>query len=261
MEINFCLFEDVLDFFGINDELIFEDFQNDETPRINKFYSLSKASMKKRIKLFEKYLFGRKERNNYDVNTFKRNKCGKIKKYFGRFFMETIINLYKNKLLTIFRTKSGYKHLLLLYQYYLNKRNLNKDEEFLKCFPSLKKLSILFEQNNENFNDKKNFKNLLFIKIYIDLYDNYIKDNSINYQKRKLFFKLSINYYKKISSKNYDEIKWNIVSMNLHFYTIKAHQFYLEMNEKKYIEYFSDKFLKLKNLIGGFPNMNNLFYL
>ena len=49
--------------------------------------------------------------------------------------------------------------------------------------------------------------------------------------------------------------------MNLHFYTIKAHQFYLEMNEKKYIEYFSDKFLKLKNLLGGFPNMNNLFYL
>ena len=49
--------------------------------------------------------------------------------------------------------------------------------------------------------------------------------------------------------------------MNLHFYMIKAHEFYLEMNEKKYVEYFEDKEIKLRNLIGGIKNIDKLFYL
>ena len=47
----------------------------------------------------------------------------------------------------------------------------------------------------------------------------------------------------------------------LHFYKINAHEFYFKMSTKKYIEYFSEKLIKLNNLIGGFSNINDLFIL
>jgi len=229
-------------------------------PHINNLYSLSRNSRGRRLFLYENYLFGRRRINN-DLTI--RNKYQKLKKEFGKFFTQTILNLHKNKLLTIFRLKSGYKHLLLLYQYYLNKKKDNKDEEFLKCFPSLRKMYLFIKQDYEHFNEKKNYQNLLFTKIFIDLYNNFMNltENTISYKKRKLFFKFAIGFFKKISPENFNEIKWNITSMNLHFYMIKAHEFYLEMNEKKYVEYFEDKEIKLRNLIGGIKNIDKLFYL
>ena len=234
------------------------------TPHINNFYSLSKNSKGRRIKQFENYLFGKRDRENkIDLELFKKNQCQKIKKKFGKLFKETIIKLYKNRLLTIFRIKSGYKHLLLLYQYYLNKKKENKDEEFIKCFPSFKKIYLFLKQDKDLLNDKSNFQNLLFIKIYIDLYDNYINlsDNLIDFKKKKFFFKITKEFYSKISFINYDEIKWSISTMNLHFYLIKEHKFYLELEENRNIRYFSDKFIKLKNLFGGFNDIEKLFFL
>ena len=49
--------------------------------------------------------------------------------------------------------------------------------------------------------------------------------------------------------------------MNLHFYSIKEHKLYLEQEENKNIKYFSDKFIRLKNLIGGFNDIEKLFFL
>jgi hypothetical protein len=241
-----------------------EIIQIQSTPHINNFYSLSKNSKERRIKQFENYLFGERNREyKIDLDLFKKNKCQKIKKKFGKFFTETIIKLYKNRLLTIIRIKSGYKHLLLLYQYYLNKKKENKDEEFIKCFPSFKKIYLFLKQDKDLLNDKSNFQNLLFIKIYIDLYDNYINltENSIDFKKKKFFFKITKEFYSKISFINYDEIKWSISTMNLHFYSIKEHKFYLELEENRNIRYFSDKFIKLKNLFGGFNDIEKLFFL
>ena len=241
-----------------------DSIQIQTTPHINNFYSLSKNSKGRRIKQFENYLFGKRDRENkIDLELFKKNQCQKIKKKFGKLFKETIIKLYKNRLLTIFRIKSGYKHLLLLYQYYLNKKKENKDEEFLKCFPSFKKIYLYLKQDKEHLNEKSNIQNLLFIKIYIDLYDNYINltEKYFDFKKRKMLYKVAIDFYKKISSNNYEDIKSYIFSHNLHFYKINAHEFYFKMSTKKYIEYFSEKLIKLNNLIGGFSNINDLFIL
>jgi hypothetical protein len=245
------------------DDVINHNINNNQSIRhINNFFSLSRNSRGRRINHFEQYLFGKRART-YDLNQFKKNKSQKLRKKYGKFFTDTIISLYKNKLLTIFRNKSGYKHLLLLYQYYLNKRKDNKKEEFLKCFISLKKILLLLEQNYEHFNKKKNFNNLLFCKVYIDLYDNYINltEKYFDFKKRKMLYKVAIDFYKKISSNNYEDIKSYIFSHNLHFYKINAHEFYFKMSTKKYIEYFSEKLIKLNNLIGGFSNINDLFIL
>jgi hypothetical protein len=262
-DVNLLHDEDTFDYFFTFDEYQNLDIHHQHSnPHINNLYSLSRNSRRRRLFLYENYLFGRRRINN-DLTLFLGNKYQKLKKEFGKFFTQTILNLHKKKLLTIFRLKSGYKHLLLLYQYYLNKKKENKDEEFLKCFPSLRKMYLFIKQDYEHFNDKKSYQNLLFTKIFIDLYNNYMNltENTINYKKKKLFFKFAIEFFKKISPENFNEIKWNITSMNLHFYTIKAHEFYLEMNEKKYIEYFNEKEIKLRNLIGGIKNIDKLFYL
>ena len=207
-DVNLLHDEDTFDYFFTFDEYQNLDIHHQHSnPHINNLYSLSRNSRRRRLFLYENYLFGRRRVNN-DLTLFLGNKYQKLKKEFGKFFTQTILNLHKKKLLTIFRLKSGYKHLLLLYQYYLNKKKENKDEEFLKCFPSFKKIYLFLKQEKEYLNEKSNFQNLLFIKIYIDLYDNYINlnENSIDYLKKKFFFKITKEYYSKISFINYDEI-------------------------------------------------------
>ena len=57
-----------------------EIIQIQSTPHINNFYSLSKNSKERRIKQFENYLFGERNREyKIDLDLFKKNKCRKKK--------------------------------------------------------------------------------------------------------------------------------------------------------------------------------------
>ncbi len=223
----------------------------------------------------EKKLFG----NGRNNNEFKEKflillKKKRIKKKYGKFLIESIIKLMKNNFLANIKMKTLYKTIFVSYMYFREKNNLIK--KFIKCFPNLKIIKFLIgkynnlkmrpnnNDNNINYNylDKLFYNDILFIKMVLDIYDDFLNNNTYfeDIKFIKNYFLTSINFYKEIDDDHFKNIKIDIsIKYNIDFYKMKNKVNYNSMTKKDYINYLEEKQNTYVNLIGGMNDSNNLF--
>jgi len=223
----------------------------------------------------EKKLFG----NGRNNNEFKEKflillKKKRIKKKYGKFLIESIIKLMKNNFLANIKMKTLYKTIFVSYMYFREKNNLIK--KFIKCLPNLKIINFLIgkynnlklrpknNDNNINYNnlDKLFYNDILFIKMVLDIYDDFLNNNTYFEDLKfiKNYFLISINFYKEIDDELFENLKFDIsIKYNIDFYKMKNKVNYNSMNKKDYINYLEEKQNNYVNLIGGMNDSNNLF--
>ena len=223
----------------------------------------------------EKKLFGNGRNNNEIKEKFLiLLKKKRIKKKYGKFLIECIIKLMKNNFLANIKMKTLYKTIFVSYMYFREKNNLIK--KFIKCFPNLKIIKFLIgkynnlklrpknNDNNINYNylDKLFYNDILFIKMVLDIYDDFLNNNTYfeDIKFIKNYFLISINFYKEIDDDLFKNIKIDIsIKYNIDFYKMKNKVNYNSMNKKDYINYLEEKQNNYVNLIGGMNDSNNLF--
>ena len=223
----------------------------------------------------EKKLFGNGRNNNEIKEKFLiLLKKKRIKKKYGKFLIECIIKLMKNNFLTNIKMKTLYKTIFVSYMYFREKNNLIK--KFIKCLPNLKIIKFLIgkynnlklrpknNDNNINYNylDKLFYNDILFIKMVLDIYDDFLNNNTYfeDIKFIKNYFLISINFYKEIDDDLFKNIKIDIsIKYNIDFYKLKNKVNYNSMTKKDYINYLEEKQNNYVNLIGGMNDSNNLF--
>ena len=223
----------------------------------------------------EKKLFGNGRNNNEIKEKFLMLlKKKRIKKKYGKFLIECIIKLMKNNFLTNIKMKTLYKTIFVSYMYFREKNNLIK--KFIKCLPNLKIIKFLIgkynnlkmrpnnNDNNINYNylDKLFYNDILFIKMVLDIYDDFLNNNTYFEDLKfiKNYFLISINFYKEIDDELFKNIKIDIsIKYNIDFYKMKNKVNYNSMTKKDYINYLEEKQNTYVNLIGGMNDSNNLF--
>ena len=223
----------------------------------------------------EKKLFGNGRNNNEIKEKFLMLlKKKRIKKKYGKFLIESIIKLMKNNFLTNIKMKTLYKTIFVSYMYFREKNNLIK--KFIKCLPNLKIIKFLIgkynnlkmrpnnNDNNINYNylDKLFYNDILFIKMVLDIYDDFLNNNTYfeDIKFIKNYFLTSINFYKEIDDDLFKNIKIDIsIKYNIDFYKMKNKANYNSMTKKDYINYLEEKQNTYVNLIGGMNDSNNLF--
>ena len=223
----------------------------------------------------EKKLFGNGRNNNEFKEKFLMLlKKKRIKKKYGKFLIESIIKLMKNNFLTNIKMKTLYKTIFVSYMYFREKNNLIK--KFIKCLPNLKIINFLIgkynnlklrpknNDNNINYNnlDKLFYNDILFIKMVLDIYDDFLNNNTYfeNIKFIKNYFLISINFYKEIDDELFENLKIDIsIKYNIDFYKMKNKVNYNSMTKKDYINYLEEKQNTYVNLIGGMNDSNNLF--
>jgi len=228
----------------------------------------------------EKKLFG----NGKFDNEFKEKiilllKKKRIKKKFGKLLIESIMKLIKNNFLNIVKMKSLYKLIFVSYMYFREKKYYVK--KFIKCLPNLNVIKYIIgkynnskmqPKNNENSNniinvnnnsfEKLFYKDILFIKMILDIYDDFLNNNTYfeDIKFIKNYFLISINFYKEINNEIFDKIKVDIFNKyKIDFYKMKNKVNYNSMDKDDYIEYLEEKQNNYINLIGGINDNNNLF--
>jgi hypothetical protein len=223
----------------------------------------------------EKKLFGNGRNNNEIKEKFLiLLKKKRIKKKYGKFLIECIIKLMKNNFLTNIKMKTLYKTIFVSYMYFREKNNLIK--KFIKCLPNLKIIKFLIgkynnlklrpknNDNNINYNylDKLFYNDILFIKMVLDIYDDFLNNNTYfeDIKFIKNYFLISINFYKEIDDELFENLKIDIsIKYNIDFYKLKNKVNYNSMSKKDYINYLEEKQNNYVNLIGGMNDSNNLF--
>jgi len=224
----------------------------------------------------EKKLFG----NGRNNNEFKEKflillKKKRIKKKYGKFLIESIIKLMNNNFITKIKMKTLYKIIFVSYMYFREKNNLIK--KFIKCLPSLKIIKFLVgKYNNSKMRPKTNdnniinnnsldklfYNDILFVKMVLDIYDDFLNNNTYfeDIKFIKNYYLISINFYKEIDDELFENIKIDIIiKYNIDFYKIKNKVNYNSMSKKDYIKYLEEKQNTYVNLIGGMNDSNNLF--
>jgi hypothetical protein len=224
----------------------------------------------------EKKLFGNGRNNNEIKEKFLMLlKKKRIKKKYGKFLIESIIKLMKNNFLTNIKMKTLYKTIFVSYMYFREKNNLIK--KFIKCLPNLKIIKFLIGKYNNlkmrpkindnniiniSFLDKLFYNDILFIKMVLDIYDDFLNNNTYfeDIKFIKNYFLISINFYKEIDDELFKNIKIDIsIKYNIDFYKMKNKVNYNSMTKKDYINYLEEKQNTYVNLIGGMNDNNNLF--
>ena len=224
----------------------------------------------------EKKLFGNGRNNNeFKEKFFILLKKKRIKKKYGKFLIESIIKLMKNNFLTKIKMKTLYKIIFVSYMYFKKKNNLIK--KFIKCLPSLKIIKFLVgKYNNSKMRPKTNdnniinnnsldklfYNDILFIKMVLDIYDDFLNNNTYfeDIKFIKNYFLISINFYKEIDDELFENLKIDIsIKYNIDFYKLKNKVNYNSMSKKDYINYLEEKQNNYVNLIGGMNDSNNLF--
>lgn len=89
---------------------------------------------------------------------------------------------------------------------YSEKINSSEIKSFISCLPTLKKLKSFISKNN--LNSIKNFNNIFFIKMCLDIQENYLKafDYPLFQKYKTLFLDVALIFFKKLNSSSLNVI-------------------------------------------------------
>jgi hypothetical protein len=213
----------------------------------------------------------RNDNNNfYYINNLQRRKKFleilsniKIQKKYGILFVNTLKNLLQKNIFLYYKF-----HIYLLYNQfcysYLHLKEKYKESKyiiFFECLPKFKNIIFVMNKIKKNFNDKNNFKEIFFIKIMLDLYDDHL--NNFDFDADKIlineFYLTSILFYNLLSEENLKKIYQIIKKLDIEFYSLKNNKKYSQMNLIEYQDYFIKNKKIYENLIGGINKKEGLF--
>lgn len=167
--------------------------------------------------------------NEEILNCFNFNSA--YKKIYGSLTIHSLKKLQENKLAD-FSMISGrvYKKIIEIYKDNIEKEKespklfFKKTKSFIKCIPSLKYIERFLKKYETN---RKNKKNVYFLKICLDIYEDYFKTLDFPMFKKytRNFLEVAMKFYAKLSEENMKFIIDQISYMK----TISK-KFYLECN-------------------------------
>ena len=134
-------------------------------------------------------------------------------------------------------------------------------KKFISCLP--KAGAILRFSKKEIINEFDNYRDVLFCKIALDLYDDYYAIESIckedEVDNMKLFYKAATAFYSAISPFILSQIQMEIATMSLKFYECIEQKKYIEMFKSDFISRYRKLRNEMLNLYGGYELSNKSF--
>ena len=252
-------------------------FHNDENNRhlfelpIYQIIPLRRGRRARRIR-FENINFLNRNNNIYYFNNIfnERKKFLeilsniKIQRKYGALFVNTLKKLLQKNIFILNKLDIFlYNKFCHLYLHLKEKYKDSKYIIFFECFPKFKHIICVINKIKNNFNDKKNYNEIFFIKIMIDLFDDHLEDFDFDFDLDKKiindFYLTSILFYSLLSEDNLIDIYKRIKKLDIEFYSLKNNKKYSEMNLDEYQQYFIKNKKIYENLIGGINDKEGLF--
>ena len=253
-------------------------FHNDENNRhlfelpIYQIIPLRRGRRARRIR-FENINFLNRNNNNiyYFNNIFNERKKFleilsniKIQRKYGALFVNTLKKLLQKNIFILNKLDIFlYNKFCHLYLHLKEKYKDSKYIIFFECFPKFKHIICVINKIKNNFNDKKNYNEIFFIKIMLDLFDDHLEDFDFDFDLDKKiindFYLTSILFYSLLSEDNLIDIYKRIKKLDIEFYSLKNNKKYSEMNLDEYQQYFIKNKKIYENLIGGINDKEGLF--
>ena len=253
-------------------------FHNDENNRhlfelpIYQIIPLRRGRRARRIR-FENINFLNRNNNNiyYFNNIFNERKKFleilsniKIQRKYGALFVNTLKKLLQKNIFILNKLDIFlYNKFCHLYLHLKEKYKDSKYIIFFECFPKFKHIICVINKIKNNFNDKKNYNEIFFIKIMLDLFDDHLEDFDFDLDLDKKiindFYLTSILFYSLLSEDNLIDIYKRIKKLDIEFYSLKNNKKYSEMNLDEYQQYFIKNKKIYENFIGGINDKEGLF--
>ena len=252
-------------------------FHNDENNRhlfelpIYQIIPLRRGRRARRIR-FENINFLNRNNNIYYFNNIfnERKKFLeilsniKIQRKYGALFVNTLKKLLQKNIFILNKLDIFlYNKFCHLYLHLKEKYKDSKYIIFFECFPKFKHIICIINKIKNNFNDKKNYNEIFFIKIMLDLFDDHLEDFDFDLDLDKKiindFYLTSILFYSLLSEDNLIDIYKRIKKLDIEFYSLKNNKKYSEMNLDEYQQYFIKNKKIYENFIGGINDKEGLF--
>jgi hypothetical protein len=188
----------------------------------------------------------------------------KIQRKYGALFVNTLKKLLQKNIFILNKLDIFlYNKFCHLYLHLKEKYKDSKYIIFFECFPKFKHIICIINKIKNNFNDKKNYNEIFFIKIMLDLFDDHLEDFDFDFDLDKKiindFYLTSILFYSLLSEDNLIDIYKRIKKLDIEFYSLKNNKKYSEMNLDEYQQYFIKNKKIYENLIGGINDKEGLF--
>ena len=188
------------------------------------------------------------------------NRGSMVKKY-GKPFIITVKKMVREGLFFLPRIGNIYKKVLDAYVVSIGRGSNILIKKFISCLP--KAGAILRFSKKEIINEFDNYRDVLFCKIALDLYDDYYAIESIckedEVDSMKLFYKAATAFYSAISPFILSQIQMEIATMSLKFYECIEQKKYIEMFKSDFISRYRKLRNEMLNLYGGYELSNKSF--
>lgn len=156
-------------------------------------------------------ILGRNYRRIDETNSDDLDNCLVIarshREQYGTFLFDTIKKLFDNKLLkNIAINDKIYKVVVEIYfnnlemEKHNNSAMFKETKQYIKCLPTLD--TIFNFTNKQSFNLEKNQKNVFFLKLCLDIYENFYKnfDYPLFKKFKNKFLKIVLKFYTTLSN-------------------------------------------------------------
>lgn len=188
------------------------------------------------------------------------NRGSMVKKY-GKPFIITVKKMVREGLFFLPRIGNIYKKVLDAYVVSIGRGSSILIKKFISCLP--KASALLRFSKKEIINEFDNYKDVLFCKIALDLYDDYYAIESISKEDEvdsmKMFYKAATAFYSAISPFILSQIQMEIATMSLKFYECIEQKKYIEMSKSDFISRYHKLRNEMLNLYGGYEMSNKSF--
>lgn len=181
-----------------------------------------------------------------------------IQKKYGSFFIELLQKMVSRELIYVNEPCNFYKKFFFIFYTQFKKGNKEILSQIIKCFPDIYTIKA-FIQGGE-FNRKTSIRNILFIKICLDILDAYynkVDSLILNQIYFNDYLQLFIMFYTNISNRNMLSVINKLQGINSNFYV--QYKRFVEFDRDEFIQYYNREEREKSNLYGGMKIKSNLF--
>ena len=188
------------------------------------------------------------------------NRSSMAKRY-GHSFIICVKKMVRKGLFFVSRVGNIYKKFMDAYMIYNEKSTKVLVTKFMSCLPKLKTINDIILKNK--LNDYDYYRDVLFFKIALDLYDDFATNkepNSFDLVKPKICLnKIAKKFYEMMAPAILEHIKAEIASLSLSFYQNKEHKKLLEYSQDEFVIRYNEFLNEQRNLFGAIELTNNSF--
>lgn len=181
-----------------------------------------------------------------------------FQKKYGSFFLNFLQKMASKELIYINEPCNLYKKFFFIFYTQFKKSNKDILSQIIKCFPDLYSMRDFILGGD--FNRKTSIKNVIFIKICLDILDAYYdKADSLilNQTYANDYLQLFILFYNSVTTRNLGTVINKIKDINSNFYV--QYKRFVEFERDEFIQYYNKEEREKCNLYGGIEIKSDLF--